>query len=348
MHACAEKRRGELEAIKQENLLLKEELQLQRTNWLYSHHLSLSILLGVTVSVIIVLLVYVGMHSLRIFISFNILENEYLAGGLFLFVLLGIPIIAILPLILVLKAPSFSYASLRAYLVSFFFFETLMIYVDPLHVWMPSYQGPSEQIGMALALSFTQCMLLALAVIASPQITRKCGYRQVLAGSALSFEVDADITNVSKQLNKLEQDFNLVFDRSVSKPNKLYFTKFHEKKETVLQFFLRPKENKADVVLVMHLIKNDIPMRARRDEVERIGKTLMKWLEFSNHFSVLATENEQLINEIVQESKKSFYRQPVALPSKKVVKEFLRDHWKDFLIIITVVVAVLAWLFPQR
>jgi len=344
----SEQHTRELEAIKQENLLLKEELQLQRTSWLYAHHLSLSILLGVAIGVLVALLSYVGMGSLRIVASFDILRNEYLIGSLILFVLLGIPLIAAPLLILVLKAPSFSYASLRTYLVSFFFFETLMTYVDPLHIWVVSNQEPIDRIGMAFGLSLTQSLVIALFVMATPQIAGKCGYRQVLDGSALSFEVDTDITNVSKQLNELEEDFNLAFDKPSSKPDKLYFTKTHDNKETVLQFFLRPKEKKTDVILVMHSIRNDIPMRSRRDEVERIGKSLMKWLEFSNHFSVRETQNEQLVKEIVQESKKSFYRQPVALPSKKVVGGFLRAHWKDFLIILSVVVAVLSWLLPQR
>lgn len=342
------KLREKLETLKDEKRSLEEKIQLQRTKWLYSHHLSLSFCLGVAYGAIIGFLIYLMIYFLSAFEPFNSLPS-HVSVPLALFLIFGTPIIAIFPPIVVFKAPRFAFQNLSAYLFSFLFFESLIIYVDPFHAMLVplQYQGVDRLTSGVLPITMFQFLFAALSLIFAPQIARRCGYRLVLDGSAFSFEVDADIATVSKQLNKLEEDFNLLFDSSISKPNKLFFTKTHGKQNIVLQFFLQSKEDKTEVALVMHSITNDIPMRAGRGAVERIGKTLMKWIEVSNDFAVLATQNARL-NEIIQEASKSFYRQPIAFPSKKVAKEFLREHWKDIAVITSVVVAVLAWIFPLK
>ena len=346
--AKSKKLREELEALKDEKLLLEEKLQLQSTRWLYSHNLSLSICLGVAYGAIIGNLLYLIIYFLNVFKPFNSLPL-YVSLPFALFAIFGIPIIATFPLIVMLKAPSFASKSLGAYIVSFFIFESLILYVDPLQTMLIplQYQGVDRLTSGVFPVTIIQFLFSTLSLLFAPQIAKRCGYRVVLDGSVFSFEVDADIVTVSKQLNKLEEDFSFVLDRSNSKPNKLFFAKISEKENIVLQIFLQPKENKTEVALVMHSITNDIPMRAGREATERIGKTLMKWIEVSNDFTVLVTENEHL-SKVIREASKSFYRQPIALPSKRVVKEFLREHWKDIAVITSVIVAVLAWLFPLK
>lgn len=268
--------------------------------------------------------------------------------GLGIFMLLGFPCFSILPPILLLKAPKFATNSSIFYLFSFVLFESLIIQLDPMHMLMTQYQGVERLIEVVFPVVFFQGMILGLTLVFIPLIADRCGYRLVLDGSVFGFEVDADITAVWKQLNNLEEDFNLVLGKRSDKASLLYFTKTIGKRKTILQFFLRPNENKTDVVLVMHSITNDVLTRAGRDEVERIGRTFMKWVEISKDYTVRATENENLFNEIGQESKKSFYRQPVAFPSKRVVKEFLREHWKDIAVILSLLVALLSWLLPLR
>lgn len=253
--------------------------------------------------------------------------------------------IAILPPIILLKAPRFTFNSLRTYLVSFLFFGSLILYMDPMH--RVAGEG-LEKLSNAVPVAVMQSLMISLVFLFVPQLAKRCGYRLVLGGSASSFEVDANIAAVSKQLNRLEEDFNVFLDRSNSAPDRLYFAKAYEKEKRVFQFFLMPKENKTDVVIVAHSIRNDIPMRAEPEEVRRIGRIFMKWLEVSGDFVVHETEKKTIITKAVEESKKTFYRHPTALPSKRVVVEFLSDHLKDIAIIISLVIAVLAWLFPYR
>lgn len=341
------KLREELEALKDERLLLEEKLELQSTSWLYSHHLLLSISFGVAYGAIIGNLIYLLAYSLSP-LTVSDAFTQSLLFVLVLFIILGIPPIAIVPPIVLLKAPRFALKSLLAYFLSFFLFESLILYADPVHIFASQYQGFERLTRGVFPLIFFQYWLMAFALILAPQLVRRCGHRLVLDGSAFSFEVDADITTVSEQLNKLEEDFRFVLDRSSSKPDRLYFKRTSKKETIVLQFFLQSKGNKTDVGLVMHSIVNDIPMRAGREKVNRIGKTLMKWIEVHQDSTVLATTNDPLITKIIQDSKESFYRQPFGLPSKKVVKQFLKDHWKDFAVITSVLVAIFAWLFPLK
>lgn len=340
------KLREKLETLKEKNLLLEERLQLQKTSWLYSHHLSLSICFGVIYGGIIGILSYCMMYLLDV--SGPIYEShEDVSLVLGLLVIFGIPTIAVLVPIIFFKAPRFALYTLGTYSVSFLFFNSLILYVDPLHFLLQQYQEVSR-LQSILAMTATQFLVVVLTITFVPQIAKKCGYRLVLDGSTFSFEVDADITTVSEQLNKLEEDFNLVPDKLSNEPNTLHFMKKYGGKNLVLQFFLHAIEHKTNVVLVMHSIKNDVPMRTGRDEIERIGKTLMRWLEVSRGFTVLPAGNEHLINEMVPKSVKSFYRQPVALPSIKVIWKFLRAHWKDVLIILGFLIAVLSWLLPIK
>ncbi len=343
----SKKLREQLEVVRDKNILLEEKLKLQKTSWLYLHHLSLSILFGFTYGLIVTFILYVVMYALNLSpATSGLIRQVIIAFGFF--ISLSFPSFSLFPPILFLKAPKFSTNSLIFYVFSFVFFESLLVYVDPLRLWMPQYQGVARLDHVILPMVYLQGIILAGALSLVPLVANRCGHRLVLDGSVFGFEVNADITAVSEQLSNLEEDFKLVQEKRGDEPNLLYFTKTTRKKKTVLQFSLRPNEKKTNVVLVMHSITNDIPMRAGRDEVERIGKTLMKWLEVSKDFKVIASENEQLIKEIAQESKKSFYRRPVALPSKKVVEHFLRAHWKDAAIILSLLVAVLGWLFPLR
>lgn len=334
--------REEISSLKDENLRLKEELQLQKASWLYSHHLSLSIGLGATYGAILGSLPYIILSISHLVVPPDEFADAILA--IFLLLILAIPALAPLPLVALLKIPKFAIRSFLVYVPSFCFFESLIFYLDPLNLLYPRYEG-FERLGQVLPFPFLQLLLISVVLIFLPQIIERCGYRFVLTGSTFSFEVDASITEVAQQLNKLEEDFNLVSYRLHSKPDALYFTKTQGKNKTFLQFFLRGEGDKSDVVLVMHSVVNDIPMRTERHEVEKLGKTLLKWLEASKDFTVRETKKE--IANAVQESRKTFYRQPVVLPSGKVARAFLKDHWKDILLIISLLIAFIAWLFPR-
>jgi len=329
----------ELEALKKEISLLKETLQLQRTNWLYSHHLSLSICFGAIYGVVIGTLVYfIGCQKLYLDIP-----------GLFLslFTILGIPVIAILPPIPLLKAPKFAFNSLRSYSVSFFLYITFIGYIDPLTGWARQYQGV-ERLSSILSVTMVQWLIVTLFVLFVPQIAKHCGYRLVLNGSTFTFEADADVVTVMEQLKRLEEDFNVELDRSIKALDRLYFTRHYEKEKTVLQFFLRQRESKTDVVLVMHSIRNDIPMKTEYEKLKKIGKSVITWLETSNVRGVRENPNESFAADTLQESDKSFKRQAFAFPSKKTFSAFFHEHWKDILVIISVAIAVLSWIFPFR
>jgi hypothetical protein len=329
-----------LRVLTERNQLLEEELQLQRTNWLYSHYLSLSVCIGIVYGAAVASLIYIGeyliFHSIFLRTFYTILAT---------FVYFAIPSIAVFLLILLVKAPGLAFNSLRIYVFSFWLFLSLIFYLDPGQRVTWIYHGV-EKVYYAVLFSATTTISIAISFLFVPQVAQRCGYRLVLKGSALSFEIDSDLPKVSEQLSKLEEDFNLVLDKSSSKPDRLFFAKSHGGQKTVLQFFLRSKENVTDVVLVAHSIRNDIPMRTGYKEFVRIGKSLLKWLEVSGSFTIHETDNESLITEMIEESEKSFYRRPVVLPSKEIIGEFLIDHYKDIMIIVSVVVAILAWLFP--
>jgi len=344
----------ELEKLRDENQRLEEILHLQKTSWLYSHHFLWSVLFGIGYGAIIGNSIYIVTYATRVLGSTTLLPEivDIAVTILFLILYLGFPIFAYIPYVIAIKAPDFSRKSWYAYSASFLFFASLIIYVDPLKLFLPQYEGIERLTQVVPPMVFFHALLMAFFSSFVQRFTEKCGYKLVLDGSTFCFEVDADIPTVLKQLEKLEEDFRFVQVSSLTKPNLLYFEKLRvlpsKMKRMVLQIFLQPRENKTDVVFVMHSIKNDIPMRTLRDEVRKIGETLMKWLELSKNFTVLETENEGLANDMIQKSKKSFHRQPVKLPSRKTANEFLKLHYKDILIVISLTVALLAWLFPQR
>ncbi len=350
----SERQDEELEKLRDKNLRLEENLHLQKTSWLYSHHLLWSVLFGIGYGAIIGNSIYIALYTTNALGSITLLPEivKIVVGILFLIFYLGFPIFAYIPYVIAIKAPDFSRRSWYAYSISFLFFASLIFYVDPLKLIFPQYEGIERLTQAVPPMVFLHVFLMAFFSSFVPRFTEKCGYKLVLDGSTFCLEVDADIPTVSKQLEKLEEDFRFVQVRPLAKPDLLYFEKLRvlpsKMKRMVLQIFLQPRENKTDVVFVMHTIKNDIPMRTRHDEVRKIGETLMKWLQLSKNFTVLETENERLVNDMIQKSKKSFYRQPVRLPSRKTASEFLRLHYKDILIVVSLMVAFLAWLFPQR
>lgn len=319
---------------------------MQKTSWLFSHSLLLSLCFGSLYGLIIGGLVYLTMHSLGYFWPPFADLPGYLLRFLSYFIPFGIPVIATFPPIVKFKAPRFSFNSLRIYAVSFWLCESAILYFDPFHSFLSGPQG-LDRLYSVLLVTTVQFLFLALLIVLAPQIVQRCGYRLVLNGSIFTFEVGADLKRVSGELEKLEEDFKLYLDRRSSALNRLLFAKRYEKENVILQLFLQPNNDKTDVTIVMHSIENDIPMRVSSDTVERFGKTLMTWLEAGNGFTVFETETERL-DEIVQESKKSFLRQPFALPSKKSVGGFAKAHWKDIGLIISILLTLVAWLFPRQ
>lgn len=336
------KLKDELEALKEKNALLEEQLSMQKKSWLYSHHLSLSICAGTLYGLVVASVIYLTAYFLylqRFYIDFLV--------PIFLFVFYAFPLIAVMLFVPLVRAPRFAFNSLRMYLFSFWFFESLILYTDPLCFFIFT-SSSSDRFNQIFSIVALQALFVAFLVIIVPQLANYWGYSLVLNGSAMSFEVDADSDTISGQLSKLEEDFNLVFEKSNSEGNRFLFTKLYEKKKSVLQIFLRQKENKTEVALVMHSIKNDIPMKTDYEELERVGKSLMKWLETIGKMTVHEANNEGLIAEVAQDSKKIFYRHPIKLPSKTMVGHFLKGHWKDIALVITVITAMLSWIFPLR
>jgi len=341
---------NELEKLRDEKLRLEESLQLQKTRWLYSHYLLWLVCLGTGYGAIIGNLIYIVMSVLP---STALLPEaaRTFAQASYLVLYVGFPIFAYILYIVVIKAPEFSFKTWFVYCVSFTLFAGLIFYVDPLNQFLSQYEGIERLTQAVAAMLFFPALAMGIFSLFVQRFAEKCGYKLALDGSAFSFEVDADLPTVSKQLEKLEEDFRFVQVTPSAKPDQLHFEKlriYPSMKRTFLQVFLQSRENKTDVVLVMHSVKNDIPMRTARKEVRKIGETLMKWLGVSKDFAVLKTENKRLADDIIQESKKSFYRQPVTLPSARSVKRFFREHWRNIIVIISFIVAVLSWLFPRR
>lgn len=154
----SKKLREQLEALRDEKILLEEKLKLQKTNWLYSHHVSLAICFGVMYGLIIAFIVYIVMYALTISpVSSGLTSQVIVAFGFFMF--LGFPCFSILPPILLLKAPKFATNSVIFYLFSFVFFESLFIYFDPLHMWMTQYQGVERLSEVVFPMVFMQGIL---------------------------------------------------------------------------------------------------------------------------------------------------------------------------------------------
>lgn len=337
----------EQEKLRDENRRLKEMLQLQKTKWLYSHYLLWLTCLGIVFGAIIGIFFYLVLYAI---ISIRFLpENMRMVVSIIgLIFYLGFPFFAYIPYVILIKAPNFSHKSWYVYLFSFFCFVSLILYVDPLNLFYSQYQGFERLNEAIIPVVFVHALIMGFCSLFIQQFTERCGYKLVLDGSTFCFRVDAETRTVSKQLQKLDEDFNLLPDKSLSKPNMVYFTGIRNKKKTIFQFFLKPNENETDVALVMHSIINDIPMRIGYDDITKTGKTIVTWLEASGDFTVRETTNESFKEGANQESKKSFHRQPVNLPSKKAVKGFFKAHWKDILIIISLIVALLSWVFPFR
>jgi len=97
----------ELEACKKKNVLLEDQLRLQKTNWLYSHHRFLSICVGMMYGLLIV-----GIIN---FIEYTLSSQSFYADtlglALTLFIFLGVPLIAVMVLIPLLKAPNLAFNS---------------------------------------------------------------------------------------------------------------------------------------------------------------------------------------------------------------------------------------------
>lgn len=350
-----EKAKDELDVLKDDIRALQQELDLQKANWLYSHHKLYSVCFGIVYGGTIA-----GLHYLILGIlgqiALSIRDDPSLLHGLAgnilavstAIIFLGVPTIAFLPMVLILKAPRFALRSMFFYMVSFFSFSCLIYYVDPWSVLMYSTSG-ADRASAIIGYAFVQVFSLTFLVLFAPQIAQRCGYRHVLEGSPLSFEINANSTAVSEQLDEVEQDFNLTLDRARSRPNAFFFFRGSpDNKKMVLQIFLRPKDGKTDLLVIMHSIVNDIPLKVKHAIAERLGAALMRWLEQSGSFTVVAAQKKNLDDEVIKESKASFLRQSVGLPSKKVIGEFVRDHWKDIVIIISLIIAFLAWVFPFR
>jgi len=344
-----------MDVLRDEIRALEQELSLQKASWLYSHHRLYSICFGILYGAITGGLHYVILGLLTHTERSIGYDSPLLYGfagsvlmALFLIVIFGIPTIAFLPMLLMLKAPRFALRSMFFYVVSFLFFSSLFLYIDPWFVLISSIRETDRTSSVA-SFAILQTLALTFLILFAPQIAQRCGYRHVLDGSTLSFEINANIAEVSKQLEEVEEDFNLTLDRARSRPNAFFFFRgSRENKKMVLQIFLRPEDDKTNLLVVMHSIVNDVPIKTKPAIVERLGGALMRWLEVSRGFTVLATQNKSLTDEIIKESKESFYRQSVGLPSRKVVRDFLRDHWKDIVIIISAIVAFLSWVFPFR
>jgi len=337
----------ELKKLRDENRQLTEKLHLQKTNWLYSHHHLSAICLGIGFGAILGSSSYIIWYAID-FIRFIPENVRAVFSVLGLMIVLGFPFFAYVPYIILAKAPSFSYKSWFFYLFSFFLFESLMLYVDPLNIFSPQYQG-FERLERAITPLVTILFIAAsFCTVFIDNLTERCGYKLVLDGSIFCFEVNAEDHTVLRRLEKLDEDFNLLSVRSFRKPQRVYFTGIRNKKKTIFQFFLKPKKNKTDVALVVHSIENDIPMRTQYDSVSRIGKTIMTWLRASGDFEVRETVNENLVQEAIRGSEESFHRQPVNLPSRKATKAFFKAHWKDIVVILSLLVALMSWLLPFK
>ena len=331
-----------IEALKEDNLGLQEKLELQKTKWLYSHHLLASSLLGVVYSVVIAVLLYL----LEIYLGqqsyggdLNIPVSALLVSA-FLF-------LSVIPPILLARAPSFASRLIMFYTVSFPFSLVVIYYTDPMR-WMVISGDGTFRLWSAAFLAMIHEIPLLVASSFRQSIERKFGYRTVLDGSAFSFTVHGDLLQIFEQLRTLGDDFTFELRSEDSQTKKLLFFKDEGKKATVIQFFFSQIKDRTRITLVMHSIEKDIPMRLSHDEFNRTARILMKWLEIKGGFAITAASQPSISDIALIESKKSFNRQPFRLPSRHYLAEFLRNHAKDALVIISIIIAIVAYLFPRK
>lgn len=190
--------------LKDENSRLNEELELQKTNWLYSHNLIIAIILGVLLTFIVPLITFTSEYALNLQ-SFYRGYLEYVLFGLIIFIAPAIPIF-LMPMLL--KAPLLSFRFSRIYIVSYLVFASIFFAIDPFNRFLVGI-AEGSRIPTAISFAGLSGTVAVFAFYLVPVISRRIGYRLVLKGSAVAFTIKAGVEDVSKQLREIKDDFNL-------------------------------------------------------------------------------------------------------------------------------------------
>jgi hypothetical protein len=326
-----EELKRKIKFLEDEVRTLKEQQELQKSNWLYSHNTSYAILSGLILALI---------SSLIWHIIFYITVYYYPSGSqILLFVLLIIPLIPIYPFIFWVKAPRFAYKSYQSYVISFLAINSIMTYKDPFAMF--HWQSHDIALNVVSSIAFLQTFLLFLNALFIPSIANYFGYRLILDGAIMVFEVHLGLKDVLQKLVLIEEDFKLsLVDQ---KQNRLHFVKTVRDEKQHLQVFLHEHEGKKTLcTLVMHQVKNDIPMKVDHESFYRLGKTIMSWLKINCDCEVSEKIDlpASMFKDINQEARKIFLRRPLGL-SKYQVSLFIKSKWKDIALIVSVLAALI-------
>jgi len=266
------------------------------------------------------------------------------ATQLFMFYFCFVPLLFPLVFTWRIAAPQFALKTSIAYSLSCLVFLTFYLYIDQ-GVHKLNFGGSVLSAGLILA--FFIILPTFMTTLFTSFLTPRRGYRTILDGSVLVFEVRAEIDDLFEELKNVPKDFNLFLERNDSKKHTIYMTT--GKGRTVMQFILLPSEDpsKARLAITLHSIRKDVPMKGDFGRLRTIGLTLLEWLRVKKGWTSSQYNDTILNNTVLDISANSFKRQPVRLPSRVAVSSFFENHWKDFVIAISLMIAVLAWLFPR-
>lgn len=323
----------ELETLTQKVQSLEEQLELQKTNWLYQHNTSLAVVSGVILAIV--------MSSLFYLINYVLYVTGILLTGfgtyLYAFITIGVPAITMPLFTFWIRAPRFAQKCCFVYIFSFVFFHGLLVYGDILGFfhWNLSVNGPLTFI---LAIAFLQTFVLGFVFLFLPSFANYCGYRTVLDGAVFTIIVYSKMEDVLQHLENLEEDF--AFSLSDSKSNWLSFVRTIKKERQSLQFFLHASEEaKTECTLVMHSVKNDIPMRIDHTILTNLGRTIISWIKNNSGYEAFETKGTS-IPHLNEEAQKLFSRR-LALPSRAQISSAIKSNWKNILLIMSTLAAVL-------
>lgn len=305
MHKAKDEETEELKRkikfLENEVRTLKEQQELQKSNWLYSHNTSYAILSGLILAFVSSLI----LHTINFFLYTTGVYYYPFGSSILFFVIFIIPLIPIYPFISWIKAPRFAYKSYQSYIIFFLAINSIMTYKDPFTVF--HWQSHDIALNAASEIAVVQFLLFSLNALFIPSIANYFGYRLILDGTVMAFEVHSKLEDVLQKLKLIEEDFKLsLVDQ---KENRLHFVKTVRDEKQHLQVFLHKYEDEKTLcTLVMYQVKNDIPMRVSHESLYRLGKTIMSWLKINCDCEVSERTDLLMFKDINQEAKKIFYK----------------------------------------
>lgn len=329
------KAKDETNRLRERVTTLEEEIRIlketqERKKWIHGHQTLLSTIIGITLGVFATTIVYVVLWDLSPHTKFS----GWFAFVL-LFIILWVPPLAIfLPSVVYVRAPKFSVKSYRAYITTILFVETFLVFIDPLHLSLFTEMGLQSL--LAFFSLFQLIPLFGLSAVVT-MLARYVGYGVVLQGSTLCFEVESNYDDLRKKLEELDEDFNFSFDSFDNAVGSLNYRKENRR----IQIFLKTAKNrKTHLVFVLHSTENDLPKSVGSDEIRRLVKGIIGWLEAEVNTQFTEVQDSPFLKQVINDSEKIFVRRAAGIPSKKEIILWSRNHWKDIALVLSTIAAL--------